>query len=49
MSTEDLIDVSISRDGGVMKKITQAAPEGALGPPPDGTVVTAHYTGEFPF
>jgi len=45
MSTEDLIDVSISRDGGVMKKITQAAPEGALGPPPDGTVVTAHYTG----
>jgi len=45
MSTEESIDVSISRDGGVTKKITQPAPEGALGPPPDGTVVSAHYTG----
>lgn len=42
---DDLIDVSISRDGGIMKKILSKAPEGADGPPPDGTVVTAHYTG----
>jgi len=41
----DYEDVSISRDGGVKKQIIAAAPEDALGPPPDGTVVTAHYTG----
>ena len=29
-----------------MKTIIEAAPEGALGPPPIGTEVTAHYTGE---
>jgi len=46
VSNEDgLVDVSISRDGGIMKKIIQEAPEGAAGPPPDGTIVTAHYTG----
>jgi len=41
----DQIDVSISQDGGVMKRIIQAAPEGAEGPPPHGYEVTAHYTG----
>ena len=41
------IDVSVAQDGGIMKTIIQAAPEGALGPPPNGTVVTAHYTGKF--
>ena len=40
------IDVSVAQDGGIMKTILQAAPEGALGPPPNGTEVTAHYTGE---
>lgn len=44
-STDDLIDVSVAQDGGVKKKILQAAPEGALGPPPADYVVTAHYTG----
>lgn len=28
-----------------MKRILQSAPEGAQGPPPEGTVVSAHYTG----
>jgi hypothetical protein len=41
----DFIDVSIAQDGGVMKKILQAAPEGAEGPPPKGFEVEAHYTG----
>mmetsp|Transcript_5974 Transcript_5974/g.9973 ORF Transcript_5974/g.9973 Transcript_5974/m.9973 type:complete len:491 (+) Transcript_5974:115-1587(+) len=47
MSTEgdDLIDVSIAQDGGVKKRILQAAPEDARGPPPKGFEVTAHYTG----
>lgn len=46
MSTEDdLIDVSIAQDGGVKKRILQAAPEDARGPPPIGFEVTAHYTG----
>jgi peptidylprolyl isomerase len=40
------IDVSLAQDGGIMKTIIEAAPEGALGPPPNGTEVTAHYTGE---
>ena len=44
---ESWIDVSIAQDGGILKKITQAAPEGAAGPPPDGYEVTAHYTGTF--
>mmetsp|Transcript_59138 Transcript_59138/g.175791 ORF Transcript_59138/g.175791 Transcript_59138/m.175791 type:complete len:487 (-) Transcript_59138:86-1546(-) len=44
--TDDgFVDVSVSKDGGVMKKITQEAPEGADGPPPDGFEVKAHYTG----
>ena len=43
--SDDLIDVSISQDGGVQKRILQAAPEGASGPPPKGYEVTAHYTG----
>jgi hypothetical protein len=41
----DLIDVSIAQDGGVMKRIIQAAPDGAEGPPPNGFEVKAHYTG----
>ena len=42
---EEWLDVSIARDGGVRKKILQAAPDGALGPPPSGVQVEAHYTG----
>jgi len=38
-------DVSLSGDGGVKKIIRCKAPEGAPGPPPKGSVVTAHYTG----
>lgn len=41
----DYIDVSVAQDGGVQKKILQAAPEGARGPPPNGNEVEAHYTG----
>ena len=35
-STAEAIDVSVAQDGGIMKQILQNAPEGALGPPPDG-------------
>jgi len=42
--TEEWIDVSISRDKGVVKKVLQEAPEGAA-TPEDGMIVTAHYTG----
>jgi len=42
---EGFVDVSVAQDGGVKKKITTAAPEGAEGPPPDGYEVEAHYTG----
>mmetsp|Transcript_35783 Transcript_35783/g.83281 ORF Transcript_35783/g.83281 Transcript_35783/m.83281 type:complete len:496 (-) Transcript_35783:397-1884(-) len=47
MSTDDseYVDVSVAQDGGVLKKILAAAPEGAKGPPPDGNEVEAHYTG----
>ncbi len=45
MSESELIDVSVAQDGGIMKKIIKAAPDGAKGPPPDGYEVTAHYTG----
>lgn len=45
MSEAELIDVSIAQDGGIMKRIIQAAPEDAKGPPPPGYEVTAHYTG----
>lgn len=41
----DFIDVSIAQDGGVTKKILEAAPDGAPGPPPNGNEVEAHYTG----
>lgn len=41
------IDVSVAQDGGIMKTIIEPAPEGALGPPPNGTEVIAHYTGEY--
>ena len=43
---DGFVDVSKAQDGGVMKKITQEAPETASGPPPDGYEVTAHYTGK---
>ena len=39
------VDVSFAQDGGVMKKILKEAPEGPLGPPPNGNEVEAHYTG----
>jgi peptidylprolyl isomerase len=39
------IDVSVAQDGGVLKEVLVEAPEGALGPPPNGFVVKAHYTG----
>mmetsp|Transcript_39472 Transcript_39472/g.72815 ORF Transcript_39472/g.72815 Transcript_39472/m.72815 type:complete len:492 (-) Transcript_39472:88-1563(-) len=42
---DGFVDVSIAKDGGVMKKITKEAPEGAEGPPPNGFEVKAHYTG----
>jgi peptidylprolyl isomerase len=45
MSDNEFIDVSVAQDGGVQKKIIEAAPEGALGPPPNGNEVEAHYTG----
>lgn len=45
MSESELIDVSVAQDGGIMKRVIQAAPEGAAGPPPNGYEVTAHYTG----
>ena len=47
MSDEEYVDVSIAQDGGVLKKILQNPPEDAEGPPPQGNVVTAHYTGKF--
>jgi FKBP-type peptidyl-prolyl cis-trans isomerase len=46
LEEESLIDVSVAQDGGVKKKILKEAPEGAEGPPPNGTEVTAHYTGK---
>ena len=46
---ESFVDVSVAQDGGIKKKILTAAPEGALGPPPNGNEVEAHYTGEFFF
>ena len=39
------MDVSVAQDGGVKKKILQAAPDDAQGPPPNGYEVAAHYTG----
>lgn len=45
MASSDPIDVSVAQDGGIMKTIIEAAPEGAAGPPFDGSEVTAHYTG----
>lgn len=44
-TASELIDVSVAQDGGIMKCITKAAPEGAAGPPPSGSEVSAHYTG----
>ena len=46
---ESFVDVSVAQDGGIKKKILTAAPEGALGPPPNGNEVEAHYTGEYFF
>ena len=39
------IDVSVAQDGGILKTILKEAPADALGPPPAGFEVTAHYTG----
>ena len=48
MSDDDgYVDVSLAKDGGVMKKILKEAPADALGPPPLGNEVEAHYTGKF--
>ena len=41
----DPIDVSVAQDGGIMKTIIEAAPDGAAGPPFPGSEVEAHYTG----
>lgn len=41
----DPIDVTSAQDGGIMKTVIEAAPEGAAGPPFPGSEVTAHYTG----
>ena len=43
----EYIDVSVAQDGGVQKKILEAAPEGAKGPPSIGNDVEAHYTGTY--
>lgn len=45
MIDEDFVDVSFAKDGGVTKKIVQAAPDDAPGPPPSGHKIKAHYTG----
>ena len=37
--------MDLSGDGGVLKKVTVAAPPDAEGPPPAGDDVQAHYTG----
>jgi FKBP-type peptidyl-prolyl cis-trans isomerase len=44
-NSEEWIDVGTKQDGGILKKILQASPDGADGPPPKGTIVSAHYTG----
>lgn len=44
--SHELIDVSIAQDGGVKKRIITPAPDGARGPPPDGYLVSIHYTGK---
>lgn len=43
--TDEWIDVSTAKDGGILKRITQAADDDAEGPPPASNEVTAHYTG----
>jgi peptidylprolyl isomerase len=43
--TSNAIDVSVAQDGGILKTILKEAPADALGPPPAGFEVTAHYTG----
>ena len=42
----DSIDVSVAQDGGIVKIVIDAAPDGADGPPFPGSEVTAHYTGK---
>lgn len=36
-------DVSVAKDGGILKEILRAAPDDARGPPFEGAVVTVHY------
>jgi len=43
--TSKAIDVSVAKDGGILKTILKEAEPDALGPPPQGYEVTAHYTG----
>ena len=43
---DEWIDVSVAQDGGVRKKVLQVAPDDAIGPPPKGYEVVAHYTGK---
>jgi len=45
-AAEEPIDVSIAQDGGIMKTIIRAAPEGIDDTPPPGYEVSAHYTGK---
>jgi peptidylprolyl isomerase len=44
-SNDEWLDVSVKQDKGVLKKLLQAASDDALGPPPKGSEVSAHYTG----
>ena len=37
--------IDVCGDGGCLKKVITAAPDGAEGPPPNGVEVSAHYTG----
>jgi peptidylprolyl isomerase len=45
LDTSKAIDVSVAQDGGILKTMLKEAEPGALGPPPQGYEVTAHYTG----
>ncbi|KAL7524768.1 hypothetical protein ACHAWF_001077, partial [Thalassiosira exigua] len=45
MASGEPIDVSVAQDGGILKTVLRAAPEGAAGPPFPGSEVAAHYVG----
>lgn len=42
---DEWMDVTLTKDNGVRKKILEIAPEDARGPPPQGFEIVAHYTG----